>query len=75
MEISQEVIQQFKAYHKLYPAWGSLHIVLEDLNINTSHVEFCIEQAIKDKDRKGLKLAKMLKQMSKTQRTKVARKA
>ncbi|MNB58588.1 hypothetical protein D3C87_598700 [compost metagenome] len=70
-----EVIERFAAYHMDYPVWGSLHIVLEDFNVDNHHVEWCIEYAIKEGDKEGEELGKILLQMSKSQRLKIAHKA
>lgn len=50
---------------------GSLHIVLEDYNVQDSSVQFCIEWAKKDNDIYGVLLGKILLRMSKTQRLKL----
>ena len=50
---------------------GSLHIVLEDGNIETSSVEFCRSVAIENDDIDGVALADLLLKMSKTQRKKL----
>ena len=50
---------------------GSLHIVLEDGNIETSHIEFCMEYARENNDPDGVVLAKLLMKMSRTQRRKL----
>ena len=52
---------------------GSLHIVLDDENIEDVHVEFCRDQAREKGDDDGVRLAEMLLLMSKTQRKKLAR--
>ena len=50
---------------------GSLHIVLEDNNVQDSSVQFCIEWAKKDDDIYGVLLGEVLLRMSKTQRLKL----
>lgn len=50
---------------------GNLHIVLEDLNVEDSHVRWCLEYAEKQGDTDGVELAKLLLAMSKTQRLKL----
>lgn len=52
---------------------GSLHIVLDDQNVDDSHIQFCLEYAIEHSDPDGEKLARLLMQMSKTQRLKMAK--
>ena len=53
-------------------AGGNLHIVLDDGNVNDSDVIFCLERAREPNDTDGIKLAELLLQMSKTQRSKIA---
>lgn len=50
---------------------GSLHIVLEDGNVEDHHVRWCLECAEKHGDTDGVELAKLLLAMSKTQRLKL----
>lgn len=50
---------------------GNLHIVLDDGNVKDSNVQFCLNQAEENGDVKGVELAKILLQMSKTQRLKL----
>jgi hypothetical protein len=66
---------RFYAYHCRpgNECWGSLHIVLDDYNIEDHHVEFCIEWAEKKNDIDGADLARLLLRMTKTQRLKVSR--
>jgi hypothetical protein len=51
---------------------GSLHIVLDDDNVEDHHVEFCQRYAEDHGDHEGELLAQILLRMSKTQRLKVA---
>lgn len=69
-----EVIDRFRAYKALpqNACWGSLHIVLDDNNINDCHVQFCIDYARERGDTEGEELGKLLLQMSKTQRLKLS---
>lgn len=62
----------FRAYLRRYPAWGSLHVVLEDGNVKDSHVEFCLQQALEKGDEEGAALARILLECSQTQRRKIA---
>lgn len=50
---------------------GSLHIVLEDGNVETSHVQWCLERAQEQGDEDGVALARLLLRMSRTQRNKL----
>lgn len=52
---------------------GSLHVVLDDDNVEDSHVEFCRTVAVEAGDEDGIRLADLLLRMSKTQRLKLAR--
>lgn len=52
---------------------GHLHIVLDDGNVKTSHVDWCIEEAEKDNCVTCLSLARKLRTMSLTQRGKIYR--
>ena len=49
---------------------GSLHIVLEDLNVKKSHVQFCHGWAAGQGDVEAMRLALLLLRQSKTQRLK-----
>lgn len=71
--IVPEVIDRFRAYYLANPDWGSLHIVLEDFNIQDIHVDWCITRAEKIGDVEGLELAKILLTMSKSQRLKISK--
>lgn len=63
-----EVKARFEVYHLNNPAWGSLHIVLEDNNVKDSHVQSCIDDALKEGDLEGAELGRILLKMSKSQR-------
>jgi hypothetical protein len=54
-------------------AGGSLHIVLDDGNLETSSVLFCLNWAMDRGDRDGAALALILLAMSPTQRGRVRR--
>lgn len=68
-----EVIERFRAYHRKPEngAWGSLHIALEDSNVEDSSVQFCVGYAEERGDTEGAELAKILLKMSRTQRLKI----
>lgn len=68
-----EVIERFREYHLDHPAWGSLHIVLDDFNVHDHHVQHCVEYAEEQGDLEGKALALILLQMSKSQRLKLSR--
>ena len=52
-------------------AGGSLHIVLDDGNLDNKDILFCREWAEKENDADGVVLADVLLSMSKTQRKKL----
>jgi len=51
---------------------GSLHIVLDDGNVEDGHVRWCIERAKECGDEEGVKLGETLLSMTKTQRKKLS---
>jgi hypothetical protein len=59
------------AYYEDNGAGGSLHVVLDDGNVDDCFVESCIEYAKENGDDVGVKLGEILLQMSKTQRNKL----
>ncbi len=65
--------ERFRAYHDGEPAWGSLHVVLEDENTEATSVAFCLEWAKKKGDPEGEALARLLLRMSEAQRLRVSR--
>jgi hypothetical protein len=70
-----DVIERFRAYNRQHGAWGSLHVVLDDGNVEDCHVEFCIAHAEQSGDTEGAELGRVLLQMSKTQRAKIGNRA
>lgn len=75
VEVSKPTIPQVKdrflAYLTKHPTWGSLHIVLDDGNIENCHVTWCIKYAQERGDTEGAELGKILLSMSETQRRKL----
>ncbi len=65
--------ERFKAYHEKNPAWGVMHIVLDDGNYEDHCVEFCIKVAKENGDLEGLELAEILLKKSWTQRKKISK--
>lgn len=51
---------------------GSLHIVLEDCNVEDRSVRYCMEYATERSDWQGVLLAMILLQMSRTQRSRLS---
>ena len=66
--VAPDVLLRFGRYWDEHLAWGSLHIVLEDDNVDDHHVDFCENWAIDHDDHEGYELALLLKGMSKSQR-------
>lgn len=66
-----EVLPLVKEYYKDNPTGGCLHIVLDDGNIEDSHVKYCLEYSKEKNDLRAIKLSELLLQMSKTQRKKI----
>ena len=52
-------------------AGGSLHLVLDDGNVQDEHVEFCRDYAAREGDEDGVALAELLLEMSVAQRERV----
>jgi hypothetical protein len=73
--VTPEVIERFSAYHRKHAAWGCLHIVLDDLNVEDDSVKFCVVNAKEEGDAEGHALALELLTYSRTQRCKIARRA
>ncbi len=48
-----EVIDRFRAYHAWNLTWGSLHIVLDDGNVDDDSVAFCKGWALEHGDAEG----------------------
>ena len=70
-----EVLPLVRAYYALpgNGAGGSLHIVLDDQNVDDADVQFCLDHARERGDEPGVTLATLLLAMSKTQRKKLSR--
>lgn len=65
------MIPEVEALYERSPTGCCLHIVLDDGNIEDSHVQFCIEYAVENKHSECEVLARKLLMMSKTQRKKL----
>jgi hypothetical protein len=50
---------------------GSLHVVIEDRNLEDSHLRFCISHSKANNDLDGISLAEEMLKLSKTQRGKL----
>lgn len=73
--ITPEVVDRFAAYYRENPAWGSVHVVLDDHNLQHCSVDFCIGWAVENGDAEGEALARILRSMSRSQRVRLGRKA
>lgn len=62
------VLAQFVSYYKSHPAWGVLHIVLDESNVEDATIRWVVSQSLVERDAEGRKLALYLLQMSRTQR-------
>jgi hypothetical protein len=69
-----EVLPLVRAYYAKpgNAVGGNLHIVLDEGNVETGHVEWCLARAREEGDADGAALAELLLRMSKTQRSKLA---
>lgn len=53
-------------------AGGNFHLVIDNMNVDDSHVQFCLDQARSTGDAAGVELGEVLLRLSRTQRLKVA---
>lgn len=70
--LTPELYARFAAYFRVYPAWGSLHTVLDDSNLETVHVKAAVKWALSDGDVEGEALARILLTLTTSQRGRVA---
>ena len=66
-----DVLHEFRAYPLKDEAWGSLHNVMEDGNVDDDSVYWCYRHAKKVGDKAGQRLAGLLLNLTKTQRRKL----
>lgn len=64
-------VEDCRRYYMQHAAGGSLHIVLDDGNIDDRHVSFCITWAIEHDDPEGAALGVKLYMLSERQRKKL----
>ncbi len=74
IKLTSDIMQQFADYKKLHPVWGSLHVALDDDNLKDASIQFCLNEATRTNDTKGVILAKYLLTMTKSQRARVSAK-
>lgn len=67
-----DVMPLVNDYYRNNGTGGALHLVLDDGNVDDSHVSFCLNEAAQNDDLPGVHLALLLLRMSKTQRLKLA---
>lgn len=69
-----DVVERFASYYQLPEngAWGRLHIVLDDQNVDDHSVLFCKEWALEEGDAEGAALADVLLTLSKSQRSRLS---
>jgi hypothetical protein len=67
-----DVLPMVRAYRAKHGVGGSLHNVLEDGNVKTRDIAFCVERAQKAGDLESVQLGEMLLAMSQTQRKKIS---
>jgi hypothetical protein len=75
ISVTPELLARFAAYENANPSWGCMHVVLEDGNFNDGNVDGAIQCAEEEGDIEGRALALLLRQMSRTQRRRIAREA
>ncbi len=69
-----DVVERFAAYHRLHPAWYSLHVMFDDNNTDDRTTLFCRQCAAEHGDVEGYALAMILEYMSPSQRGRLNRK-
>ncbi len=71
-----EVVKDFAEFYQKpgNGVWGNLHIVLEDGNVENSHVGWCLKNALEQKDYESARLCGFLLQMTRSQRSRLPRK-
>lgn len=77
-DLHQTIIKQIKEILKTYPAGGALHIVLDDYNVDTHNIQWCINNAINslEKDKQlFLDCANNLLKLTEQERLEVIREA
>lgn len=69
-----DVVRLFALYYGKpeNDAWGSLHVVLDDRNVDDDSVRHCLRWATENGDADGVVLAQLLLRMSKRQRKKIS---
>lgn len=71
--LTPELYERFAAYARVHPAWGSLHLVLDEANLEAAVVQGAIQWAVGDGDAEGEALARILLGLTKAQRGRISR--
>lgn len=74
-DLAPELVARFAAYFAKHPAWGALHTVLDDGNVEDFYVGHAVGWARDRGDVEGEELAKILLTMSESQRDQIGRRA
>lgn len=64
----EQAIELIRPYYRLKPLGGSLHICLDDGNMENDHVDFCLNWARQNADSMGEAIALFLQSMSADER-------
>lgn len=67
-----QVLPLVRALYARHCAGCCLHILLDDGNVEDAHADFCIDYAMGEGHAECLRLAQLLRAMSKTQRRKLS---
>lgn len=67
----EDVLSLAKGYYLENATGGNLHVVLDDGNLEFSHIEFCRGEALKNDDPTGIKICNMLFRLNEAQRQEV----
>ena len=66
-----DMVKICKTYYEVEPTGGSLHIVLDDDNIEDTHVDWCAGYACGQGDELGNNIANLMRHMTLEQREKL----
>lgn len=74
--ITPELVDRFRRYHAEHPAWGALHVVLDDGNFKLPPIAV-VGLARRDArgDAEGAELGVILAELTPSQRAKIAKRA
>lgn len=69
--ITPEIAERFAEYHREHMAWGCLHIVLDDDNIEDEYIRYCIEFAKEHNDQEAVELGEILLKLTEEERVEI----